>query len=66
MYGLLLTIPAMLEIRREIALLAVILVATYTAEGMWLGIALVTGANLLAARIPFLREPSSSPTTVSA
>ncbi len=60
MYGLLMTVPAMLEIRRELALVAVILVATYTAEGMWLGIALVTVANLLAGRIPALREPSAA------
>ena len=51
MHGVLFAIPAMLEVRREIALLAAILVATYTFEGMWLGLALVTIANLLARQV---------------
>ena len=63
MHGVLFAIPAMLEVRREIALLAAILVATYTFEGMWLGLALVTIANILATRFPELLEPVGGPAT---
>jgi hypothetical protein len=50
-------LPAMLLIRREFALVAAILTATYTAEGMWLGIAIVVGAMLVGLRWPAIREP---------
>ncbi len=50
-------LPAMLIIRREFALLAAILTSTYTAEGMWLGIAIVVGAMLIGIRWPIVREP---------
>jgi len=43
-YYLLFLIPAMLRIRREIALVAAFCLATYTQEGWWLGIAIVVGA----------------------
>ena len=38
-------LPAMLRIRREFAILAAILTATATAEGWWLGIGVVVGAD---------------------
>ena len=50
-------LPAMLLIRREFALLAAILTASYTAEGLWLGIAIVVGAMLAGLRWPAVREP---------
>jgi len=40
-FGLLFLLPAMLRIRRELALTAAIFVATYSYEGSWAGIALV-------------------------
>ena len=43
-YYLLFLIPAMLRIRREIALVAAFCLATYTQEGWWLGIAIVVSA----------------------
>jgi hypothetical protein len=46
-YYLLFLLPAMLHIRREIALVAALLIATYTEPGWWLGIALVAGALAL-------------------
>lgn len=50
-------LPALLLIRREVALLAALLTASYTAQGWWLGIALVVGAMLLGRVWPILREP---------
>jgi len=41
-FGLLFLVPAMLVIRREAALLAAISIATYSYEGAWAGIAIVT------------------------
>lgn len=40
-YYLLFLIPAMLRIRREVALVAAFCLATYTQQGWWLGIAIV-------------------------
>ena len=40
-FGLLFLLPGMLLIRRELALLAAILVATYAPPGMWLALAIV-------------------------
>ena len=54
-------IPAMLLVRREIALLAVIGMASYTAPGWWFGIAIVSGALLLRGRYPRLRAPQDDP-----
>jgi hypothetical protein len=51
-------LPAMLLIRREFALVAAILTASYTAEGLWLGIAIVVGAMLVGLRWPAIREPA--------
>ncbi len=50
-------LPAMLLIRREFALVAAILTASYTAQGLWLGIAIVVGAMLVGLRWPAIREP---------
>ena len=50
-------LPAMLLIRREFALLAAILTSTYTAQGMWLGIAIVVGSMFVGLRWPAIREP---------
>ena len=43
-FGLLFLIPAMLRIRLEIALIAACFVATYSYEGAWAGMILVTAA----------------------
>lgn len=51
-FGLLFLIPAMLEIRREIALVAALGIASYTGVGVLLGTALVIVAFGLAARVP--------------
>jgi len=56
-FGLLFLVPAMLVIRREIALVAALFVAIYTEPGMWIGIALVVGSFVAGARVPALREP---------
>jgi hypothetical protein len=47
-FGLLFLVPAMLVIRREAALVAAICIATYSYDGAWAGIIIVTAA--LAAR----------------
>ena len=43
-FGLLFLVPAMLFIRREAALMAAIFIATYSYEGAWTGILIVTAA----------------------
>lgn len=57
MFGVLFALPAFLVVRREIGLVCAFMVATYTFEGLWLGVLLVTAALLLAERFPVLREP---------
>jgi hypothetical protein len=53
----LMLLPALLRIRREFALLAAILTSSYTAQGWWLGVAIVVGTMLAGLRWPILREP---------
>lgn len=53
----LLLLPALLRIRREFAILAAILTSSYTAQGWWLGVAIVVGTMLAGLRWPILREP---------
>ena len=43
-FGLVFLVPAMLVIRRELALVAAICIATYSYEGAWAGILIVTAA----------------------
>jgi hypothetical protein len=49
-FGLLFLVPAMLLIRREAALMAAILIATYSYEGAWAGIAVCTAGMLVVER----------------
>ncbi len=56
-FGLLFLLPAMLVIRRELALIAAMLVATTTYEGSWAGIVLVTVALIGTLRSQGLSEP---------
>lgn len=56
-FGLLFILPAMLRVRREVALVAAILVATYTYAGAWAAVVLVALAYAAASRLPALREP---------
>ena len=56
-YAVIFAVPAMLELRREVSLIAAILIATYTFEGLWLGIGLIAITYALAARFPVLLEP---------
>lgn len=58
-YYLLFLLPAMLRIRREIALVAAVLVTTYTEAGWWLAIALVAGALMLSQRYGAFLERAS-------
>jgi hypothetical protein len=51
-FGLLFLIPAMLEIRREIALVAAIGIASYTGVGVLMGTTLVVVAFVLATQLP--------------
>ena len=62
-FGLLFLLPAMLTIRREISLVAALLVATYTLEGWWLAIAMVGAALLASERWAWVREPAPGATT---
>ena len=56
-FGLLFALPAMLVVRREIALVAALLIASYTFEGWWLAMAMVGGSLLLGRWVPGLLEP---------
>jgi hypothetical protein len=49
-FGLLFLVPAMLYIRKELALISAICIATYSYEGMWAGIILVSVGTLYASR----------------
>lgn len=64
MFGVLFLVPAMLRIRRELALVAAMFIATYTTTGLWLGIGIVVAAHLGSRRYPALREPD--PDTITA
>ena len=56
-FGLLFLVPAMLLIRRELALIAATLIATTTYQGSWAGIVLVSVALLAGLRYPGVLEP---------
>jgi len=60
-FGLLFLLPAMLTIRREVSLVAALLVATYTLAGWWLAIAIVGAALLASERWTWVREPVPGP-----
>jgi hypothetical protein len=57
-FGLLFLLPAMLIIRREIALWVAILISTYTLQGTWAAILICTWAFVASTRWPALREPT--------
>jgi Glycosyltransferase family 87 len=52
MFGLLTLLPAMLVVRREVALVAAMSIASYTLVGLWLGVAVVSGALAAGSRWP--------------
>ena len=54
-FGLVFLVPAMLEIRRDVALAAALLIATYTNIGLILGTALVVVAFAMSGWAPILR-----------
>jgi hypothetical protein len=56
-FGLLFLLPAMLVIRRELALVGAMLIATTTYEGSWAGIVLITVAFVGSTRYRWLSEP---------
>lgn len=60
-FGTLFLLPAMVRIRREVALGAAVLIATNTYLGVWLGILLVSGAYAVATTLGWLREPGAEP-----
>jgi hypothetical protein len=57
-FGLLFLLPAMLLIRRELALVGAMLIATTTYEGSWAGIILITVALVGSTRYRWLAEPA--------
>jgi hypothetical protein len=59
-FGLLFLIPAMLIIRRELAFVAAILIATTTYEGMWAGMIVITVSMVAGLRWPAWYEPGAS------
>ncbi len=59
MFGMLMLLPGMLAVRREIALLAALCVASYTLQGLWLGVLLVTVALVVGTRRPAWLEPAA-------
>jgi hypothetical protein len=63
-FGLLYLLPGMLLIRREIALIAALLAATYTSVGWWVAVLLVGGTLALAYRDGRWFEPGVDPGSV--
>jgi hypothetical protein len=63
-HSLLFLTPALLRIRREVALVAAMLTGTLLDEAWWLGILLVVVVMLAGERWPLLREPSLGDTPV--
>jgi len=61
MFGMLFLLPAMLVIRREIALLVAILVTTYRPAEMWAAVLICTLTMAASTRWPALREPVDVP-----
>jgi hypothetical protein len=59
-FGTLFLIPAMLVIRRELALVAALLIATTTYEGTWAGIIVVAGSLAIGLRWPAVLEAPQS------
>ncbi len=59
-FGLLFALPAMLTVRREIALVAAFAISTYTTHGAWAGVLLVTVALAASYRRPALLEPAAA------
>jgi hypothetical protein len=53
-FGLIFLIPAMLEIRRDIAVVAALAIATYTDLGLIIGTILLSSAFALSGRVPLL------------
>jgi hypothetical protein len=64
-FGMLFLVPAMLLIRREVALLAAILIATTTYQGTWAAIGLVT-LGMVAMGRPGWVPPPGSPESAAA
>ena len=62
-FGLLFLVPAMLVIRREVAIVAAICIATYSYQGAWAGIALVAAAFVLDA---YMKSGSAQSAAVNA
>ena len=60
-FGTMFLIPAMLLIRRELALIAIILIGTTTYEGTWAGILVVAGSMLLGLHVSALLEHGRTP-----
>ena len=60
MFGLLTLLPGMLVVRREVALLAALCVASYTLPGLWLGVVLVGFALAEGLRRPIWLEPPAA------
>lgn len=63
-FGLIFLLPAMLEVRRDVALAAALLIATYTDFGLVAGSALVAIAFVLAQRAPILAPRRRGPVHV--
>lgn len=59
-FGVLPMLPALLAVRRELALLAAVFIGTLTEPGLWLAVAIVALGYTAGARYPVLREPAPS------
>jgi hypothetical protein len=57
MHGLEFLLPAMLFIRRELALVGALLISIYVGTPVWFGLFVVVGATVAALRVSGLREP---------
>jgi hypothetical protein len=62
MFGLLMLLPAMFAVRREVALVGALFVASYTLPGLWLGVLVVALALARGMTHPAWLEPASTMT----
>jgi hypothetical protein len=63
-FGLIFLVPGMLEIRRDVAIVAALAIATYTDLGVILGTSLVTIAFALSGRLPIFSSRHSTKVNV--
>jgi len=58
-FGLLFLLPAMLAIRRELAIVGALFITTYSYLGLWAGIVVASASFVASRHWPWLEEPTA-------